>query len=186
MYIGSFATTRIGKYVSGNAAAAFAPRGVTVSHLSQVTLPVSLTVGKIGIVFLLYGMFAAIFAAAIETALSAGYTVSQFFGWQWGKYVRPRDAALFHVVVIVSLCAGVLVALSTLDPIAVTEYSIVLAAAALPLTYFPILVVANDPGYVKDKTNGRLLNGGAFVYLVLLCVVAVATIPLMIWTRGGA
>jgi Mn2+/Fe2+ NRAMP family transporter len=68
----------------------------------------------------------------------------------------------------------------------VTEYSIVLAAAALPLTYFPILVVANDSDYMGDKTNSRVLNAVAFAYLVLLVAVSIATIPLMIITKGGA
>jgi manganese transport protein len=172
--------------IMGCSAALFLPRGVSVDHLSQVTLPVSATLGKVGLVFLLYGIFAAIFSAALETALSAGYTVSQFFGWQWGKFVRPREAARFHVVILLSLCVAVLIVLSTLDPIAVTEYSIVLSAAALPLTYIPILIVANDPAYMKDKTNSMFLNAIAFIFLVLLLIVSIATIPLMIWTKGGA
>jgi Mn2+/Fe2+ NRAMP family transporter len=61
----------------------------------------------------------------------------------------------------------------------------VLSAAALPLTYFPILVIANDPEYMGDHTNGRVLNGIATVYLLVLGVVAVAAIPLMVVTRGG-
>ena len=172
--------------IMGGAAAVFEPRGISVSHLSQVTLPVSQALGKAGLAFLLFGMFAAIFSAALETSLSAGYTVAQFFGWQWGKFVRPREAARFHLVVIVSLCVGVLIALSTLDPIQVTEYSIVLAAAALPLTYFPILVVANDPRYMGELANGPIKNTIASFYMVLLTVVAIATIPLMIVTKAGA
>jgi manganese transport protein len=76
--------------------------------------------------------------------------------------------------------------LTTVDPVKVTEYSIVLAAAALPLTYFPILVVANDVSYMGDKTNSRALNAIAFVYLLLLVAVSLATIPLMIVTKAGA
>jgi manganese transport protein len=68
----------------------------------------------------------------------------------------------------------------------VTEYSIVLSAAALPLTYFPILVIANDPDYMGDSTNGRLLNAVGTIYLCLLLVISVATIPLIIITKGGA
>jgi len=77
-------------------------------------------------------------------------------------------------------------ALTTIDPILITEYSIVLAAAALPLTYLPILIVANDPMYMKDKVNSRPLNAIAFVFFVLLVIVSVATIPLMIITKAGA
>jgi Mn2+/Fe2+ NRAMP family transporter len=172
--------------IMGAAALVFEPQHITLGHLSQVTLPVSLTIGRIGLVLLLFGMFAAIFSAALETALSAGYTVSQFFGWQWGTFVRPRDAARFHLVVLVSLCVGVLIGLTTLDPVLITEYSIVLAAAALPLTYLPILIVANDPDYMKDKKNSNPLNAIAFVYLLLLGIVSIATIPLMIVTKVGA
>jgi Mn2+/Fe2+ NRAMP family transporter len=88
-------------------------------------------------------------------------------------------------VVIGSICLAVGIALTTLDPIKVTEYSIVLSAAALPLTYLPILIVANDPTYVGEKTNSKFLNATASVYLVILLLVAVATIPLMILTKGG-
>jgi Mn2+/Fe2+ NRAMP family transporter len=172
--------------IMGAAAVVFEPRGVSLSHLSQVTLPVSLAFGKIGLVLLLYGMFAAIFSAALETALSAGYTMSQFFGWQWGTFVKPREAARFHLVVLASIVVGILIALTTIDPILITEYSIVLAAAALPLTYLPILIVANDPMYMKDKVNSRPLNAIAFVFFVLLVIVSIATIPLMIITKAGA
>jgi manganese transport protein len=172
--------------IMGMAAAVFEPRGISVGHLSQIGLPVSLTLGQIGLVLVLFGMFAAIFSAALETSLSAGYTVAQFFGWQWGKFVRPREAGRFHLVVIVSIAAAVLLALSTLDPVKITEYSIVLSAAALPLTYFPILVVANDPTYMRERTNPKAVNAIAFVYLVVLVAVSAVTIPLLIWTKAGA
>ncbi|MFL5736772.1 MAG: NRAMP family divalent metal transporter [Actinomycetota bacterium] len=168
------------------AALVLAPRGISVDHLSQVTLPVSVALGKIGLAVLIVGIFAATFGAALETGLSSGYSVAQFFGWQWGKYVRPADASRFHLVVIVSLIGAVAFGLTTVDPVKVTEYSIVLAAAALPLTYFPILVIANDPQFMGDKTNSRFLNAIASVYLILVLLVAAATIPLMIVTKGGA
>jgi manganese transport protein len=168
------------------AALVLAPSQIQVDQLSQVALPTALVVGKLGLAVLLVGIFAATFGAALETALSAGYTVAQFLGWQWGKFVRPEEAPRFHLVVVLSLAGGVLFALSGVDPVKVTEYSIVLSAAALPLTYFPILVIANDPDYMGEKVNGRLLNLVATAYLVVLVAVALATIPLMIITKAGA
>jgi manganese transport protein len=162
------------------------PHGITPDSLGHLVLPVAAGAGRVGVAVLLVGMFAAIFSAALETSLSAGYTVSQFFGWQWGTFVTPREASRFHVVVIGSVLVALGLALTTIDPIKVTEYSIVLSAAALPLTYFPILVVANDPVYMGDRTNGRAINALATIYLVFLLIVAVATIPLMILTHGGA
>jgi Mn2+/Fe2+ NRAMP family transporter len=172
--------------IMAGAAVVLKPRGISADHLSQMALPVAVGLGKVGLAILYIGMFAAIFSAALETALSAGYTVAQYLGWQWGKYVRPHEASRFHLVVLVSIVASLGLVLTTIDPIKVTEYSIVLSAAALPLTYFPILVVANDPQYVGEYVNSRLTNVVGFAYLVLLLVVSIATIPLMIWTRAGA
>jgi manganese transport protein len=77
------------------------------------------------------------------------------------------------------------VLLTTVDPVAVTEYSVVFSALALPLTYLPILVIANDPDYMGERVNGRLANVFGSVYFVVILVVAVAAIPLLILTRGG-
>ncbi len=163
-----------------------APMHIGVDTLPQVALPVAVVSGKIALACAILGIFAATFGAALETGLSAGYCLGQYFGWQWGKYVRPREAARFHVVVIVMVLLGVLVIMTGVDPVKVTEYSIVLSAAALPLTYFPILVVSNDPDYMGDKTNGPVLNFIATLYLGLIVIIALATIPLMIITKAGA
>jgi manganese transport protein len=168
------------------AATVFQPAGVSVDHLSQAALPISIALGKLGLALVIVGFFAVTFGAALETALSCGYTMSQYFGWPWGKRSSPRRAARFHLLVIGTLLVAVFVGLTGVDPIKVTEYSIVLSAAALPLTYVPILVVANDPGYMGDRVNGRLSNVLGSVYLVLLVAVALATIPLIVATGAGA
>lgn len=162
------------------------PRSITVGQLSQVALPVAAAMGRLGLAVVLIGIFAATFGAALETSLSAGYVVAQYFGWPWGKHLPPTQATRFHGIVMISIFVSMMVGLSGIDPVKVTEYSIVLSAAALPLTYFPILVIANDERYMgADHTNGRLLNTLATVYLVVLVAVAVATIPLMIITKAG-
>jgi Mn2+/Fe2+ NRAMP family transporter len=169
------------------AALVFLPASISVDTLPQVALPVAVILGKIGLAVVLIGLFAATFGAALETALSAGYTVAQYLGWQWGKLVAPKDAARFHTVVLLSILAGGLFIESGVDPVKVTEYSIVLSAAALPLTYFPILIIANDPDYMgADNVNGRVRNALGVVYLGLLAFVALAAVPLIIITKGGA
>ena len=60
------------------------------------------------------------------------------------------------------------------------------AALELAEQTSPDVVIANDPDYMGDRTNGRVLNTIGFVYLVVLVLVSVATIPLMIITRGGS
>ena len=161
------------------------PAQVQVDTLGQIALPVVQATGKIGLAFLLIGFFAATFGAACETGLSIGYSVAQYLGWQWGKFVEPLRAARFHTVLLVSTIAAVALLLTTVDPITVTEYSVVFSAVALPLTYLPILVVANDPVYMGRHVNGRLANSLGSVYLVVILVASIAAIPLMLLTKAG-
>jgi manganese transport protein len=163
----------------------FMPVGIQVDTLAQVALPVSVALGKLGLAVVLIGFFAATFGAACETGLSVGYSLAQYFGWQWGKFVRPRLAARFHLVLLLSAIAAVAVLLTTIDPIKVTEYSVVFSAVALPLTYFPILVVANDPDYMGTHVNGRTANTLGTIYLILVLVASIVAIPLMLVTKAG-
>ena len=158
----------------------------SVDTLGQVGLPVAVALGKIGLAVAIVGFVAATLGAACETGLSVGYSIAQYRGWQWGKYVRPDVAARFHLVLALATILATGVLLTTVDPILVTEFSVVFSAVALPLTYFPILVVANDPDYMGEHVNGRLANRLGTFYLVLIMVAALAAIPLMIVTRMGA
>ena len=162
------------------------PRAIDVTSLSQVVLPVAEAGGKVALAFVIVGILAATFGAALETTLSSGYTLAQFFGWSWGKFRRPAQAARFHLSMIICLVIGVGVLLTGADPILITEYSVVFSAIALPLTYLPILIVSNDPQYMGRHVNGRAVNAMGMVYLVIIVVAAVAAIPLMIITGAGA
>ena len=171
--------------IMGCAAVVLKPAGIQVSDLGQVALPVAATLGKMGLIVAILGFLAATFGAALESALSAGYGVAQYFGRRWGKTLAAVEAPYFHLVIMMSLLTGMLFILTGVDPITVTEYSLILSAAALPLTYLPILVVANDRAYLGKRVNSRFVNVLASFYLVLLCVVSVASIPLMIYTKAG-
>jgi Mn2+/Fe2+ NRAMP family transporter len=102
-----------------------------------------------------------------------------------GQLLKPAQAPRFQLIVLASITLGAGLVLTTLDPIKLTEYAIVLSAAALPLTYLPLLIVANDSAYLGDKVNSRLSNAIASVYLVVLVVASVATLPLMVVSKAG-
>jgi Mn2+/Fe2+ NRAMP family transporter len=161
------------------------PLNISVDSLGQVGLPVAAALGKIGLAVALLGFVAATLGAACETGLSVGYSIAQYFGAQWGKYVRPKEAAVFHAILLLASLSAVAFLMTTVDPIVVTEMSVVFSAVALPLTYFPILVVSNDPDYMGTNVNGHVANALGTLYLFLVVVAAVAAIPLMIYTRMG-
>lgn len=161
------------------------PYEVSVDTLGQVGLPVAIALGKIGLAIAVIGFVAATFGAACETGLSAGYSIAQYCGWQWGKFVRVDRAARFHLVMILATLLAVGILVTGVDPVMVTEFSVVFSAVALPLTYLPILIVANDPDYMGEHVNGRFANVLGSAYLVLILVAALAAIPLMVITRMG-
>jgi Mn2+/Fe2+ NRAMP family transporter len=166
-------------------AVVYHPLNVQLATLGQVALPAALAVGKLGLAAALLAFFACTFGAGLETGLSAGYVVAQYFGWPWGKLLPPRRAARFHTLVLVSILLGVAALATTIDPIQLTEYMLVFSAVVLPLTYLPILVIANDRGYLGEHVNGRFANAVGVIFLVVVVVVAVAAIPLMIVTGAG-
>ena len=171
--------------IAGCSAVVLLPQLISVTALSQVMLPVALAGGKLLLAFIILGVVAATIGAALETTLSAGYTVAQFLGWPWGKFRPPARAARFHLSMIICLTVGIGVLMTGVDPIQVTEISVVFSAVALPLTYLPILIVANDPEYMGERVNGRALNGIALIYLVIILAAAIAAIPLLIITGAG-
>lgn len=171
--------------IMGVTAVAFQPMSVEVDSLSALMLPVAQAGGLVAVGFALVGILAATTGAALETALSTGYALAQYAGWSWGASRPPREAARFHVTIGVFILIAAAILATGVDPIAVTEYSVVFSAVALPLTYLPILVVANDPEYMGDQVNGRVTNFFGLIFLGVVLVASAAAIPLMIATGAG-
>jgi Mn2+/Fe2+ NRAMP family transporter len=161
------------------------PLQVQLNSVGQAVLPVALGLGKLGLAAVILGLFAATFGAAMETGLSTSYAIAQYFGWQWGKRVAPRKAARFHSLLLISILSGVLILLTTINPTQLTELMLGFSAVVLPLTFLPILVVANDREYLGEHVNGRFANAMASMFLVVIVVASLAAIPLMIITRMG-
>lgn len=170
----------------GLAAVVFGPREMSVGNLAQVAMGPATAFGTLGLVAFICGLFASTIGAAVEVTLSNGYSVAQFFGWRWGKNLKPSEAPRFRLVLLASMALALGVTLTSLDPIKVTELSVVASAIALPLTYFPVLVVANDGDYMGSQVNGRILNALGSVYLVIILAASLGAIPLMIVTKVGA
>lgn len=168
-----------------SAGALLLPAGISAELLGTVALVAEVPLGQVGLILALVGMLFAISGAAIDSAFSGAYNVAQFFGWEWGKYRRPAGAPRFAIAWFVMLVLGFLIVVTGVDPILVTELSVIFSVVALPLTYTPILLVANDRAYMGAHTNGRLANVFGVFYLVVVLVIAVAAIPLLLLSNMG-
>ena len=167
------------------AGALFYPKAISPEALGSVGLGVDVPLGRIGLVLALIGILFAVGGAAIDTAFSGAYNLAQFFGWEWGKYRKATEAPLFTLSWIAMLILGFLIVVTGVDPIQVTEYSVIFSVVALPSTYIPILLVANDRAYMGNYANGRVANTFGIFYLVVILLVAIAAIPLMILSNMG-
>ena len=140
--------------------------------------------GRWGVLIGLAGMFFAFGGAAIENALTVAYNSAQFFGWPWGKFRPPRDAARFSLTWIVTFLIATVVVLVGPDPVSIVEYSIIFSVVILPLTYLPMLLVARDRSIMKQYVNGWAADILGWFYFVVITLVAAAAIPLLILTHG--
>jgi len=130
-------------------------------------------------------MLFAIGGAAVETSFSGAYNLAQFFGWEWGKRRRPGGAPRFTVSWIVIFVLALGIVMTGYDPVKITEYSVIFSVVALPLTFLPILLVANDASYMGQHRNGRFSNVVGIAYFVIILAVSLSAIPLMLLTHGG-
>jgi manganese transport protein len=165
--------------------ALFLDKGIEPEFLGSITLGAEVPLGQIGLLLALVGIVFAVGGAAIDTLFSGAYNLAQFLGWEWGRYRHPSGAPRFTLTWIVLLVLGLGAVMTGVDPVQLTEYAVIFSAVALPLTYVPILLVANDRAYMREYVNGRLANILGLIYLVVIVFIALTAIPLMILTNVG-
>jgi manganese transport protein len=169
--------------VSG--AVLFQPAHINPGHPGTVALEVATPFGKAGLVAALVGMLIAFAGAAVETCLSTAYSIAQFFGWTWGRYRKPAETPRFTLLWLAAFVVALAIVLTGVDPLELVEWSIVFSIIILPLTYLPLLLLANDRKYMGDHANGAISNVLGVGFYGVLLVVAAAALPLYLITSGG-
>ncbi len=165
--------------------ALFLGKGIEPEFLGSIALGAEVPLGQIGLLLALVGILFAVSGAAIDTLFSGAYNLAQFLGWEWGRYRTPRGAPRFTITWLVLLVLALGVVMTGVDPVQLTEYAVIFSAVALPLTYIPILLVANDRSYMREYVNGRLANTLGLIYLIVILFIALTAIPLLILTNAG-
>jgi manganese transport protein len=165
--------------------ALFLGQGIEPSSLGTIALGAGVPLGQIGLLLALVGILFAVGGASIDTLFSGAYNLAQFLGWEWGRYRTNAGAPRFTLTWMVMLVLALGIVMTGVDPVMLTEYAVIFSVVALPLTYLPILLVANDRAYMGRHMNGRVSNVLGVVYLVIILLVSLSAIPLMILTNVG-
>jgi manganese transport protein len=165
--------------------ALFLEQGVEPDFLGSIALGAEVPVGQVGLLLALIGILFAVGGASIDTLFAGAYNLAQFFGWEWGRYRHASGAPRFTLTWMVLLALALAIVMTGVDPVQLTEYAVIFSVVALPLTYLPILLVANDRAYMGKYVNGRVSNVLGVAYLVVILAVSLTAIPLMIITNVG-
>jgi manganese transport protein len=165
--------------------ALFLGQGIEPDFLGSIALGAQVPLGEIGLLLAIVGILFAVGGASIDTLFAGAYNLAQFMGWVWGRYRSPSGAPRFTLTWMVLLLLALGIVMTGVDPVMLTEYAVIFSVVALPLTYLPVLLVANDRAYMGRYVNGKLSNALGVVYLVVILAVSLSAIPLMILTNVG-
>ena len=171
--------------ILANSAQLFGPVNVGPQLPGTSALQAAIPFGSTGLVLALLGMLFAVAGAAVETCMSNAYAISQFFGWEWGRHVKPWEAPRFTIVWIVVMLVALAIVMTDVDVMSLVEYAVLFSIIVLPLTYLPLLLLAGDRTYMGKYANKWLAKGLGWTFFLIVCAAAVAAAPLYLLTSGG-
>jgi Mn2+/Fe2+ NRAMP family transporter len=175
-----------GLAIAGVVAAALVlfPREIQVDRYEQIAMVLASPLGRAGFVLFLMTLFITCFGSTLEIVLSLAYLLAQGFGWNWSENLKPeKDARFATTYTVLILLAAVPIALG-MNPLALTNLSMVATAASLPVTVIPLLVLMNDGEILLTHTNGWLGNIALVIIALLSVVLLVSAVPLQL--LGGS
>jgi Mn2+/Fe2+ NRAMP family transporter len=166
------------------AALVLAPQRIHVERYEQLASMLASPLGRAGFVLFLATLCITCFGTTMEIALAIAYLLAQGFGWNWSENLKPDKDARFSVAYTVLLLVAAMPVALGLDPLRLTNISMTLTAASLPVTVLPLVVLMNDEHTLRGHVNGWVSNGALVVIAILSVVLLVVALPLQILGGG--
>ena len=158
----------------------FHPHGIDVEHYEQLPDLLTPIFGRTGFWLVLGSLGIACIGATPEITLALAYLIAQGFGWNWGENLEPHEDARFSLTFTFIIAAAMIFVAVGLDPLKMTEISMALTAASLPVGVFPFLILMNDKKYLGKHTNGYISNGVVLAISIIAGILGIVSIPLQI------
>ena len=166
------------------AALVFLPRHIHVDAYEQMGLVLTPALSHPGFVFFLATLGITCFGTTLEIALAIAYMIAQGLGWQWSENMRPSADSRFSVTYSVVILLAAIPILLGVNVLGLTNISMVLTAASLPVTVVPMVLLMNDRDVMGKSVNGILGNVALIALAVMTCAILVAAIPLQLLGGG--
>ena len=171
--------------ILASAAQLFGRASVDPEIPGSAALEAAIPFGKWGLILALLGMLFAVAGAAVETCLANAYSIAQYFGWMWGRQRKPWEAPRFTISWILLFVLALGIVLTGLDVMTLVEFAILFSILVLPMTYLPLLLLANDRTFMRGQANGAVSKTLGWLYFGIITLAAVAALPLFFLTSGG-
>lgn len=107
---------------------------------------------------------------------SAGYAISESFGWKAGLSLKLKEAHGFYGVIIFATLIGLLVNFLNIPPFTVLYYTAIANGLAAPLLIVVILLIANNKQIMGEHTNSRVSNVFGILIAGIMSVCAILVI----------
>jgi len=171
--------------ILASSAQLFGPANVSPEMPGTSALEAAVPFGWAGLLLALLGMLFAVAGAAVETCMANAYAIAQFFGWEWGRHKKPWEAPRFTLAWIVLFLLALLIVMTDVDAMSLVEYAVLFSIVVLPLTYLPLMLLADDKSFMGKYANKWLAKGLGWIYFAIVTAAAIAAVPLYLLTSGG-
>ena len=105
---------------------------------------------------------------------SAGYAISETFGWKEGLGKKFSQAHGFSGVIAVATLVGLLVNFTSIGSITMLYYSAMLNGLLAPPLMILILFIGNNKKILGERTNSKLSNTLGIIITIIMNLVAVS------------
>jgi len=166
------------------AALVFLPRQIHVDQYEQLGLLLTPALSHPGFVLFLATLGITCFGTTLEIALAIAYLLAQGLGWQWSENMRPSADSRFSVTYTAVIILAAIPVLLGVNVLGLTNISMVLTAASLPVTVVPMVLLMNDRDVLGKSVNGILGNVALVALAVMSCAILLAALPLQLLGGG--
>jgi Mn2+/Fe2+ NRAMP family transporter len=166
------------------AALVFHTRGVQLERVQQLGGLLTPAIGRAGFWCVVAILAINCFGATVEVALACAYLLAQTLGWEWAEDARPREHARFSLTYTLAVAVAAVPVVLGVDVLKLTNFSMALTSASLPVTVLPLLVLMNDTKLLHKHRNRMLGNLALGAIALLSIVLLVVALPLQILGGG--
>lgn len=146
----------------------------TVSTAEQAAMALEPLAGSAAKYLFALGIVGTGLLAIPVLAGSTSYALAETFGWREGLSLKLSQARAFYMVIVVSMCLGMVMNLVGLDPVRALYWSAILNGVAAPPLIVMIWILSRRESVLGKRKSGRLSS--TFVGLAALVS---ATLPVV-------